>query len=78
MLNLRPKTTFVIQTEEWTNEDYDDLQMLLEHPKADVLRKLLQRRIAARTEDLLNGKETRDRIDEIKDLILELNNHADS
>lgn len=69
-------THFTIQLEEWTHEDTDDLQMLLSHPKAGSLMKLLYKRINARTEDLVNGKETRDRIDELKDLILELQGYG--
>lgn len=70
-------TSFTIQGEEWTAEDADDLKMVLDHPKIGALFKRLHNRITARTEDLLNGKETRDRIDELKDLILELK-HGDS
>jgi len=69
---------FTIQQEEWTAEDTDDLQLLLSHPKAGSLVKLLHRRIHARTEDLVNGKETRDRIDELADLLLELDGYDNS
>jgi hypothetical protein len=71
-------TTYSITHEEWTPEDTDDLKMLLAFPKFQALRKLIGNRIHARTEDLVNGKDTRDRIDELKDLILELQNYENS
>jgi len=78
MINLRHiLNPFTIQHTEWTPEDTDDLRLLLSHPGAGALTKLLHKRINARTEDLVNGKETRDRIDEVKDLILELETYAD-
>lgn len=72
------KYLFLIQKEDWTNDDNDDLKLLLSHPKFPVLIKLIHRRMAERTDDLVNGKETRDRIDELKDLLLELRGYGDS
>ncbi len=69
-------TLFTIQHEDWTPDDTDDLRMLMSHPKFPVLDKLINNRIADRNGELVNGKETRDRIDELKDLLLELQNHA--
>ena len=69
---------FTIHREEWTGEDTDDLKMLLSFPKITALVKLIEHRISSRTEDLVNGKDTRDRIDELSDLLLELKNYADS
>lgn len=71
-------TNYSITYEEWTPEDTDDLKMLLAFPKFSALRKLINNRIHARTEDLVNGKDTRDRIDELKDLILELQNYENT
>ena len=68
-------SSFTIRGEEWTPEDSDDLKMLIAFPKFPALLKKIHQRINERTEDLVNGKETRDRIDELKDLILELQNH---
>lgn len=66
---------FTIQTEPWTAEDTDDLKTILSLPKAHVLIKLIHKRMHARTEDLVNGQDTRPRIDELRDLILELHNY---
>lgn len=71
-------THFTIQRDEWTPEDADDLSMVLSHPKIGSLTKLLHRRMMARTEDMLNGKDSKDRIDELKDLILELEGYGNS
>lgn len=78
MIDLRKiiGTTFTIRHEEWTAEDTDDLKTLIAFPKFGTLVKLLNNRVSARTEDLVNGKDTRDRIDEIKDLLLELQGYA--
>lgn len=84
MINLRQYfgTMFTIRQDDWTSEDTDDLKMLLSHPKFSALTKLIHRRITARNEDLINGsiyhKESRARIDELKDLILELQNYENS
>lgn len=82
MIDLRDfigkKTVFTIQREEWTDEDTDDLKTLISFPKFEALIKLVNNRIYARTEDLVNGKETRDRIDELKDLLLELNQYGET
>lgn len=75
MISFTKKTQFTIQTEEWTDEDTDDLKMLIAFPKFPALVKKINGRINARTEDLVNGEETRDRIDELKDLLLELQNY---
>ena len=72
--NVKP--VFMIQTEEWTHEDIDDIRTIVALPHFKSLLKLLHKRMNKRTEDLVNGKETRDRIDEIRDLILELDNYA--
>lgn len=79
MINLRHiLNPFTIQHTEWTPEDTDALQLLLSHPGAGALIKLLHKRINDRTEDLVNGKETRDRIDEVKDIIIELETYANT
>ncbi len=67
---------FTIQTEEWTKDDTDDLKMLVSLPQFSILTKLIHKRMNTRTEELVNGKETRDRIDELKDLLFELDNYA--
>lgn len=64
---------FTIQHEEWTLDDTDDLRMLKEFPKFPALVKLINNRLNSRKEDLVNGKDSRDRIDELADLLLELN-----
>lgn len=78
MLDFLKRPAYTIQTEEWTPEDTDDLKMLLAFPKFPALIKKLHGRINSRTEDLVNGKDTRDRIDELKDLLLELQNYDHS
>lgn len=82
MINLRnlfgQTTSFTILGDEWTTEDTDDLKTLIAFPKFSALTKLVHNRIASRTEDLVNGKETRDRIDELKDLVLELKSYENS
>lgn len=67
---------FNIVREEWTREDDDDMKMFTQTSYYTVLCKMLNKRIDQRTTDLVNGKETRDRIDEISDLLLELQNYA--
>lgn len=73
-----PRKQFTIQHEEWTDEDTDDLKMLLSFPKVASLKKLIHKRITTRTEELVNGKETRDRIDELSDFLLELQNYGNN
>lgn len=68
--------TFTILREEWTPEDEDDLKTLIAFPKFHALVKLVHQRIEKRTEELVNGKETRDRIDELSDFLLELKNYG--
>lgn len=70
-----PKTVYVIQHEEWTKEDDSDMRDFVGLPQFSLVTRLLQKRLNKLTEDLVNGKETRDRIDEIKDLLLELKNY---
>lgn len=79
-INGEPQTstTFVIQDEEWTTEDTENLRDLINTPRFNLVVRKLHKRIKDRTEDLVNGKETRDRIDEIKDIILEFKNYEDS
>lgn len=72
----KPKV-FNIVREEWTHEDDDDMKMFTQTSHYTVLCKMLNKRIDQRTTDLVNGKETKDRIDEISDLLLELQNYAD-
>jgi hypothetical protein len=68
----------IIQAEEWTDEDTEDLKTLLSFPRFDSLRKLLRARMMKRTGELVSGDETRDRIDEIADLLLELDSYANT
>lgn len=75
-LRKSPKTVFVIQHEEWKKEDDSDMRDLVGLPQFSLMTKLLQKRLNKLTEDLVNGADTRGRIDEIKDLILELTNYA--
>lgn len=70
------KKVFNIVREEWTREDDDDMRMFTQTSYYTVLCKMLNKRIDQRTTDLVNGKETKDRIDEISDLLLELQNYA--
>lgn len=66
---------FTIERDEWTDEDTDDLKMLLSHPKFPALIKLVNCRIVKRTEELVNGTETRDRIDELADFLREIQSY---
>jgi len=70
------KKVFNIVREEWTREDDDDMRTFTQTSYYTVLCKMLNKRIDQRTTDLVNGKETKDRIDEISDLLLELQNYA--
>lgn len=78
MLNFSRHRQFTISHEDWTNEDDDDLKMLMQFPKFSALVKRINNRINKRTEELVNGSDTRDRIDELADLLQELKNHADT
>lgn len=69
---------FTIHNDEWTREDDDDLRTLMEFPKFNALIKRINNRITKRTEELVNGSNTRDRIDELADLLQDLANYADS
>lgn len=71
------RTTFIIEAASWTPEDDDDMRHLSDLQAFKTLKKLIHKRINNRTEDLVNGKETRDRIDELKDLLRELESYAD-
>lgn len=69
---------FFIRQEEWSTENTSDMRVLVQHPLWNLVPKLIHRRISALTEDLVNGKETRPQISELRDLLLELKNYADS
>ena len=77
MINLFKKTIFTIQAEEWTTDDESNLKDYLASPSSRFLMKKLHHRINNRTEDLVNGQDTRKQIEELKDLILELESYAD-
>lgn len=68
---------FTIWGREWTNDHKYQLRELAAHPYFPHILLLINNRIVDRTEELVNGKETRERIDELKDLILELQSYAD-
>lgn len=70
-----PKTVFVIESNEWKSEDDSDMRDLVGLPQFSLITRLLQKRLNKLTEDLVNGADTRARIDEIKDLLLELKNY---
>lgn len=78
LIKSKGMTTFIIQHEDWTEQDTDDLKTLLSFPKFKSLVKLVHKRMNTRTEELVNGKETKDRIDELKDLLLELQNYGNT
>ena len=67
---------FVIHYEPMSPEDHDSLRDLIGSRGYGALLKLLQKRIQNRTEDLVNGQDTRKQIEELKDLILELESYA--
>ena len=69
---------FTIQSEEMTAEDRDDMRTLVEYYKYPILKKLINNRIARRTGELVSGIETRDRIDELADLLRELEMYENS
>jgi hypothetical protein len=69
---LRPYT---IRNVEWSSEDSPDMKSLIQNPYFKTMWKLLDRRIDQRKEELVNGQDTRSRIDEIKDLIYELQSY---
>jgi len=69
---------FLIENPEWTHEEDDDMRLLVDSGHYTILKKALHKRMTLRTEELVNGTDTRDRIDEIKDLLLELKNYENS
>lgn len=70
-------TTFTIEHPEWTHEEDDDMRLFADSGHYNILVKCLHKRLNKLTEKLVNGVETRDRIDEISDLLLELKHYAD-
>lgn len=69
---------FLIEHPEWTPEDADDMRDLVVYPKFRAFVKRLHLRINDRTEDLVNGKDTRKQIEELRDLLLEIQNYGNS
>lgn len=63
---------FVIQREEWTSEDDERMRELCSHGYWSTFKKLLQCRMITRTEELVNGKETRPQLMELQDLSYQL------
>lgn len=72
----KTSTTFTIEHPEWTHEEDDDMRLFVQSVHYNILVKCLHKRLNKRTEELVNGSDTRDRIDEISDLLLELQNYA--
>lgn len=74
--SVNPAKVFHIVREEWTHDDDDDMKTFAQTSYYQTICKLLNKRMDQRTTELVNGKETKDRIDEIADLLLELQNYA--
>lgn len=75
MIKFRPHIT--VQKEEWTIEDTADMRELVTYPKFKAMWKTLHRRLNQRTDELIDGEETRPQIQELSDLLLELAHYAD-
>ncbi len=66
---------FLIEHPEWGPEDESDMKDLVVYPKFKAFKKAIHNRLNARVEDLVNGKDTRSQIEELKDLLLEIQHY---
>jgi len=72
---LRHKIT--VPEEEWTPEDDANMRQLAGYRTYPSLRKLINKRLKQRINQLIDGKSTRPEIQELTDLLLEIDHYAD-
>ena len=66
---------FMIEHPSWSHEDKDDMRLFTESHHYSIVKKGLQKRLNSLTERLVNGEDTRSRIDEVSDILLEYKNY---